>query len=251
MSQVKISCFSYNIHKGFSASKVRFELEMIRNMIRQSHADLVFLQEVLGEHTGHAEKIPDFPLGSQFEYLADQVWTHYAYGKNAVYSEGHHGNVILSKYPIQSWENIDISAHVSEQRGLLHAEILIPENPKTVHAICTHFGLFEKGRKRQVQQLCERVKSTVPEEAPLIISGDFNDWRGQITGVLESELNMKEAFHELRGGHARTFPSWLPMFKLDRLYYRGMSATSVKRLSEKPWKRLSDHLALFSELVLD
>src|SRR3989338_3836062 len=108
---------SYNIHKGFSAGSRRFLLDAMREAIEIVHADIVLLQEVQGEHTGHLSRIPAYPSAAQFEFLADRLWPHYAYGKNAVYQHGHHGNAILSKYPILFHENIDVSTNRLESRG--------------------------------------------------------------------------------------------------------------------------------------
>ena len=99
---------SYNIHKGFTIGNRSLVLEEIRHAIRTTHADLVCLQEVVGENTRHAaafEKWADI----QFEFLADEVWSYRAYGKNAVYDHGHHGNAILSKIPFTHHSNHDIS----------------------------------------------------------------------------------------------------------------------------------------------
>ena len=81
---------SYNIHKGFTVGNRALVLEEIRHAIRATEADLVCLQEVVGENTRHAA-VFDKWADIQFEFLADQVWDYRAYGKNAVYDHGHHG----------------------------------------------------------------------------------------------------------------------------------------------------------------
>ena len=48
----------------------------------------------------------------------------------------------------------------------------------------------------------------------------------------------------LHGAYARTFPAWAPMLKLDRIYTRGMQVIEAEKMTKKPWKTLSDHLAL-------
>lgn len=249
---------SYNIHKGFTTRNRKFVLSRIRDAIREVHADLVFLQEVLGEHQGWKHRVLDWPEESQFEFLAEEIWPHYAYGKNAVYTSGHHGNAILSKFPISFWENIDISTNRMESRGLLHAVLEVPgpilghataRRSYPVHAICVHLGLLEADRARQTQRLCQRIESHVPHGEPLIIGGDFNDWRRRVSSPLKSKLEVREAFLELQGNHARTFPSWLPALRLDRIYYRGMNARSARTLTGHPWNELSDHIALLVELA--
>lgn len=243
-----LKILSHNIHKGFSSGNREFMLHQVRNEIRRVHPDLVFLQEVLGQHEGHRARVREWPDQSQFEFLADEIWPHYAYGKNAVYSSGHHGNAILSKYPFVSWENIDISTNTVEKRGLLHGVIEVPGHASPLHAICVHLGLLEADRKKQVQWICDRIESHVPHGEPLLIAGDFNDWRMQITRTLQKELEVEEAFLSLANGHARTFPSWLPALKLDRIYFRGLSAVKARCLNESPWSGLSDHLALYVEM---
>lgn len=251
MKKERLKILSYNIHKGFSANSKKFILKTIRESIRVVEPDLVFLQEVMGEHEKHRERLEDWPDQPQFEYLADSIWPHFAYGKNAIYTSGHHGNAILSKYPFSSWENIDISTNRVERRGLLHGVIDIPHHEKPLHAICVHLGLLEAERMKQIQFICDRIESHVPHGDPLVIAGDFNDWRVRASTKLGQKLEVQEAFFTLHGTHARTFPSWLPALRLDRVYYRGLSARSAQCLTGKPWNDLSDHIALVVDLSLD
>lgn len=238
---------SYNIHKGFSTLNRNFVLKSIKEAIRLVKADIVFLQEVCGSHSKHERVHKDWPSSSQFEYLADELWTHFAYGKNAVYSEGHHGNAILSHFPMESWENIDISTNNYESRGMLHSVMREPKSKKELHCICLHLDLLEGGRKRQLSQIAHRIETLVPKNVPLLVAGDFNDWKGKASDVLHRRAQLKEAHQELHGEHARTFPSWLPLLRLDRIHFRGMNIKSVKVLTGQPWNRLSDHAAVYAE----
>jgi endonuclease/exonuclease/phosphatase family metal-dependent hydrolase len=234
---------SYNIHKGFTSRNRKFVLAQIREAIRETQADVVFLQEVLGQHSVHRFRVLDWPEESQFEFLAEEIWPHYAYGKNAVYTSGHHGNAILSKYPFSFWENLDVSTNRMERRGILHGVIDVPHRGPT-HVLCVHLGLLEADRMRQIVSLCERVEARVPAGEPLIISGDFNDWRKRATDRLLKRVQVGEAFLSLTGKHARTFPSWMPALQLDRVYYRGFRPNRAECLAGRPWNELSDHIAL-------
>ncbi|MBI2605374.1 MAG: endonuclease/exonuclease/phosphatase family protein [Deltaproteobacteria bacterium] len=239
---------SYNIHKGFGAGSRRFLLDAMREAIEIVHADIVLLQEVQGEHTGHLSRIPGYPSAAQFEFLADRLWPHYAYGKNAVYQQGHHGNAILSKYPLTMHENLDVSTNRFERRGVLHAALKISHSSiPGIHVLCLHLNLFGGGKKRQLERLCERVSSRVPSDAPLIVGGDFNDWSGIATPLLRERLGLREAFLDVHGKHARTFPAVFPWLKLDRIYVRGMNPLLAECLTGKPWNGLSDHAAVFAE----
>lgn len=251
-----LKVLSYNIHKGFSAGNRRFVLSSIKQAIRSVDADIVFLQEVVGHHKDHHRRLPDTGLSSQFEYLADEIWPHFAYGKNSIYDDGHHGNAILSRIPIVEWTNIDISTNSFERRGILHV-VLDPQvtssegNDFPLHCICVHLDLLHRGRVQQIHQLCERISSFLPRDHPFILAGDFNDWSVRLSQVVERDTGGIEVFRALNGKHAPTFPSQYPLFRLDRIYTRGMRPISAKVLSGPLWKNLSDHAALFAELGKD
>lgn len=249
MAKPGLHVLSYNIHKGFSLS-TRFVLESIRQSIRDVSADIVFLQEVLGHHDGHAKSVKGWP-GPQFEYLADEMWPHIAYGKNAVYQEGNHGNAILSKYPIVAHENIDISNNRFERRGLLHATVQWPDGEKAapLHLLCVHLDLTQRGRDKQLERIVERVESQIPKDERLILAGDFNDWRGLATHHFEERVGLKEVFYTLHGQHARSFPSIFPMLSLDRIYVRGLTPIEAHCHADPPWSQLSDHLAIDATLT--
>lgn len=244
----RLRVLSYNIHKGFSTGNRRFVLARIKEAIRAVHADVVFLQEVLGEHADHAERVSGWPGESQLEFLADSVWHHYAYGKNAVYDAGHHGNAILSKYPIAAWENLDISMHRFEKRGILHAQLDVPGHDSAVHCLCLHLGLSESGRRGQIERLVARVNATVASDDPLLIAGDFNDWSKRATSALESGVGAVEVYQRKHGRHPRTFPALLPILPLDRIYARGFDVDLAEVMQGAPWNTLSDHAALYAEL---
>ena len=241
---MKLRVLSYNLHKGFDTLGRRFVLAQIRKAIRKTRADLVFLQEVVGEHSSKPFTVDGFPLESQFEFLADTVWKHFRYGKNAATDQGHHGNALLSLYPIRRATNIDISTNRFEKRGILHCTIPLVQQRTVLHTMCVHLNLFERGRRKQIKALCDRILRSVPERAPLIVAGDFNDWRESAHAELAKRCGLVEAHAAVHGAAARTFPSVQPLIRLDRVYVRGFTVTDAAVLSGTPWNRLSDHLAL-------
>ncbi len=243
-----LSIASYNIHKGMSFFNRRVVLHDVRERLHGINADIVFLQEVQGLHEHRAGRHGNWPAGPQHEFLSNGNWQGMAYGRNAVYEHGHHGNAILSRYPVLKSENIDISAHVFETRGMLHCELDVPGLCEPLHAICLHLALNEAGRKKQVRQLAERIRAVVPDAAPLIIAGDFNDWRRRSCGYLGQELGLREVFDLAHGQPARSFPAALPMLSLDRIYVRGFSVETANVLHGLHWRRLSDHAALTAQL---
>ncbi len=245
--QENLRVISYNIHKGFSLHH-KFTLHDIREIIRTVDADLVFLQEVIGENFKFSQNLKNWPQETQFEYLADSIWPHHAYGKNAVYPHGHHGNAILSKFPILAQHHMDLSNSRFEQRGLLHAVIEPILYPSQIHIFCLHLDLLESGRIKQIKKVIRYIESHVPANAPLIIAGDFNDWRKTISPVLADSLQLDEAFIQIYKKHALSFPVQFPFLALDRIYHRGFNTLQAKCFTKSPWKRLSDHGALVVEL---
>ncbi|BCK87149.1 hypothetical protein MIZ01_0920 [Sideroxyarcus emersonii] len=245
MTPLKIA--TYNIHKGFSQFNRRVVLHELRERLRELDADIVFLQEVQGEHAGHVQRHTDYPVEPQYEFLADHFWAHHAYGMNAVYDEGHHGNAILSRFPIVQAVNKDVSAHRFESRGLLHCEVEV--GGQRIHCLCAHFGLFARGRRAQTHALVEYVQSEISPQAPLLIAGDFNDWRNRLSRTLAAELGVQDVFDQLEGKPARSFPSRIPLFRLDRIYVRGFRVQYCDVHIGGKWKRLSDHAALSAQLA--
>ncbi len=236
-----------NTHKGFSPLNRTFVLPELRDAVRAVSADVVFLQEVLGMHRLHGQRFANWSDVPQYEFLADSMWPVFAYGRNAVYPEGEHGNALLSKFPILRHDNLDVSVSGTEQRGLLHSVLQVPGH-REVHTICVHLGLGERQRQQQLQLLCGLLDS-LPIDAPVIVAGDFNDWRKRADEVLAA-CDMKEVFAQAYGAVARTFPARLPLLCLDRVYLRNATAVTPKVLARKPWSHLSDHVPLAVEVRL-
>lgn len=243
-----LQMITMNIHKGFSTLDKNFVIHQLREAFRQVSSDLIFLQEVQGEHSKRAIKHPNWPENSQYEFLADSIWTDFAYAKNATYPHGHHGNAILSKYPILNSVQTNLSVNRFEKRGLLHCEITIPSTDIRLQAICVHLNLLHRDRMRQYDILRQYIDRSCPGTQPLILAGDFNDWSQKAKHHLVKDLGLLEAFEECTGRHARTFPSMAPVLPLDRIYIRGMRARDVQVLKGNPWKDLSDHIALWADL---
>ena len=270
---------TYNIHKGVSAMSRHNRIHDLRAGLHALEADLVFLQEVQGRNDLHAGRFDNWPDIAQHTFLAGDRWAESAYGRNSVRDDGDHGNAVLSRFPLRSHENIDISDHRFESRGLLHC--VFDFDGTEVHCICAHLGLFEGSRLRQADAMIARIRSHVPADAPLVIAGDFNDWRHRLGKRLVDSLGVREVFsgHETRRAAlvrrlrkslgppvpdeavaakpnaklaqpARTFPSAFPLLRLDRVYVRGLRVASAKVLSGPTWARLSDHAPIVAELVL-
>jgi endonuclease/exonuclease/phosphatase family metal-dependent hydrolase len=250
MNKPDLKVLTYNIHKGFNPGNRRFVLHQMKEALSQAGADLLFLQEMQGEHKQREKEIENWPELSQFEFIAEGIWPFYIYGKNAVYRTGHHGNAILSRFPFVSWENINVSPFPWASRSMLHGVIQTPKDGTEVHIVCIHFGLTASERRAQLDRLSERIDQHVPHHAPLIVAGDFNDWLSQASRHFQQHLGLREVFRVTHGGYARTFPSWMPILPMDRIYFRGLTPVSCERLASSPWRMLSDHAPLAAAFTL-
>lgn len=247
---LNLTVLTVNTHKGFTFFNRKFILHELRDAVRQEAPDIVFLQEVLGEHQLHAARVSQWPTTSHYEFMADSIWADFAYGRNAVYPHGHHGNALLSKFPILRYDNLDVSVGTQEKRGMLYCVLQPPGGHAPIHAISVHLGLRESHRREQLDLMCGLIDQQIPKDEPLVIAGDFNDWRLQAHRQLSRIDGLREVFVDAWGAPARTFPARLPILRLDRIYVRNAQAVRPRVLPAKPWNRLSDHAPLAAELVL-
>jgi endonuclease/exonuclease/phosphatase family metal-dependent hydrolase len=227
---------TYNIHKGVAAFGSLSVINRVKLSLVESKADFLLLQELVGERREKRAEVEN-----QLNTLADKRWPHHAYGKNAVFPTRNHGNAVMSSVPIAKTHNRDLSVYRLERRGLLHCELKEPL--RGLHLCSVHLDVLEITRKIQLEKMIHYLKDKIPEHAPLIIGGDFNDWARKAGHRLEKELGVIEL-------SARTFPSWKPMLRLDRLYVRGVQVKKFHALTDTPWDRLSDHLPLYMEFQI-
>ena len=251
MSSQKLHVVTYNIHKGFSQFNQHMMVHELRGQLRALSPDIVFLQEVQGRHSRHAKKIDNWPEEAQHDFLAEDVWQAAAYGRNVIYDHGHHGNAILARFPIANTYNQDITHLRFERRGILHCAVEVPGLAKALHCVCTHLSLFARSRRRQMDALAGYLEDITDPDSPMIIAGDFNDWRNEADTLLARRLGLCEAFGGTcgsAGSPGRSYPAKRPMLRLDRIYVRGFSVEHAEIHSGDPWSRISDHAALSAHL---
>jgi endonuclease/exonuclease/phosphatase family metal-dependent hydrolase len=87
------------------------------------------------------------------------------------------------------------------------------------------------------------VQRCVPNEAPLIVAGDFNDW-GERLHIPVADIGL----HTESLRRVPTFPARAPLLYLDRIYGRGLKVSQLHAPRGQRWWRMSDHLPLISLL---
>lgn len=263
MKPTRLRIATYNIHKGVSAFGRRSRVAELRMALHRIDADLIFLQEVQDRNENLARRLQAPSQSGQLDVLSSSGYEHRAYGVNAIYPHGNHGNAILSRLPIEHFANHDISDHMLEQRGMLHALARLPGGG-AIHLICAHFGLAKRSRQRQAEWVARFIEREIPAHAPLILGGDFNDWQRGVDAQLRARLGMQDAFDAVESRAwidrllgwrssvrvARTFPSLVPVLTLDRLYLRGFTVRNARVPRGRAWARCSDHVPLIADVEL-
>jgi len=242
MSIVRVA--TYNIHKGVQGlgPARRLEIHNLAHAVEQFDADIVCLQEVRRHNRQLEKHFTRWPDLDQAGYLSPEGYES-VYRTNAITRHGEHGNALLSRWPVLGTGHADVSDHRFEQRGLLHAEVLV--DGVAVHVVVVHLGLIHASRSRQVQRLGEYIQRELPADAPLIVAGDFNDWGAQLLKPM-ADLDLR-TFDGIR---LPTYPSRLPLLHLDRIFVRGLRPVSAHVPHGRAWARMSDHLPLIAELEL-
>jgi endonuclease/exonuclease/phosphatase family metal-dependent hydrolase len=243
---------TYNIHKGVRGlgPAKRLEIHNLQMGVAALDADIVCLQEVRLFHHREAAFFDQtwfgWPEQGQAEFLAPAGYE-VAYRTNAKTRFGEHGNALLSRWPLGDVGHHDVSDHAFEQRGLLH--VPVHWQGTVVHVVVAHFGLIHASRMRQVDRLAAFLREHVPAGAPALVAGDFNDWGERLDPAMRAHGLRRAGLQ----GHVRraTFPSRLPVFALDRVYTVGLRCTGLQVPRGPSWARMSDHLPLLVELVLE
>ena len=245
MSTLRV--LTYNMHKGLSALNQRLTVHALGRSLAALNLDVICLQEVQGAHSRRSRQHLSWPELPQADYLARELAYYSVYGQHAMHRFGHHGNAILSRLPLQRSSARDLTLHRFEQRGLVHAVLQAPGWGVPLHVLCLHLNLWHRHRQYQLQRVADYLRQQVPLDEPVLLAGDFNDWRQSLSAVLEAQ-GFHEAYHARHGTLALTFPARLPFLALDRMYVRGLKVSQATVLAGPPWPHLSDHLPLLVEL---
>jgi len=234
---------TYNLHKcrGYD---MRIVPERIITVLDELRADILCLQEVVNAPTGP-------PQWNQAHAIAEAFpGFHVAFGVNRSFHDGTYGNMTLSRFPIVSWKNHDLSRERREPRGVLQTEIEVARG-RVMHVFNVHLGTGHMERRYQARKLLNPEVLEQPGlSGPRVVLGDFNEWiRGLTTHLLQS------SFQTLRPRHAgrfpRTFPGILPLVSLDHCYYDDpleLQSSRLWRSRTALWA--SDHLPLIAEFRL-
>lgn len=231
---------TYNIHKGVGSDR-RYQLDRVIEVIRDQAPDLICLQEVdFNVRRSHFHNQPAL--------LAEKLnRDHHLYQLNVPRHEGGYGNLVLSRWPIRRHHHLSLRLRKRKPRGAQMVVIDTPEGP--LHLVNWHLGLAEKERRWQANHLLEHHLFLQSAHLPTVIAGDYNDWRN----TLAQHSFAARRFHQVTAPARafRSFPSFLALAALDKVFYRGPVHVGHARIVRtKLTRRASDHLPLVIDFHL-
>jgi endonuclease/exonuclease/phosphatase family metal-dependent hydrolase len=224
---------SYNIHRGVGLDR-RLDLARIADVIAETKADVIGLQEVIREE-GHEH-------ADQAAFLASRLGMEVVMGETRAHGRGTYGNAVLTRLPVIGSARCDLSWGTREPRGCLRVDVAVAS--ATLHVFVCHLGLRPRERKRQLGLLGGFIAVSHQLPGPRVLMGDFNEWHfGPITRGLRREF--ASPMRRMR----RTHPSWFPLFKLDRIYWDvALEGRGFRPHRSRLARVASDHLPVICTL---
>jgi endonuclease/exonuclease/phosphatase family metal-dependent hydrolase len=236
---------SWNIRGGLGRDGRR-DLGRIAALLGHMRCDVAALQEVGDAHRPR----PETELADQAAWLGRRLGWFVAYGPNLVLRGQPYGNAVLSRFPISHAHNYDLSVPNREPRGCLRADLSLPDG-RSLHLFDLHLGLSGGERRKQAAMLfsADLLRDTALA-APLVLCGDFNMWSplpGPILRLLRTSLRDAAT---MAGTRRATYPSALPLLRLDRAYVdASVDVLGCGVVNDPRTRAASDHLPLWVDLA--
>lgn len=239
-----VRLISWNIHKCVGGLDRRYDPARIASVIAAQQPDVVLLQEVSQNGSWYQRERQVDVLGDALGMRHRSFFVNVRFGPR----RGEYGNAILSRHPLTTTENVDVTRPGRKARSVLHAELRLTlpgGHSRTLHVFNAHLGLSERERREQLRQLLADPKLThIHGDTPVVVAGDFND----VLGNLGKRLLVPEGFRGPRRA-PRTFPAWAPVRALDSVFVRGScELRSLQRARTRGARTASDHIPLVADL---
>ena len=234
---------TYNIHKCRGLDR-RVRPQRIIDVLKETQADIIALQEVCGMDEPERER-------NHVRSIAEELGFDFRIGENRRLHGGAYGNAVLTRLPIVSECNHDITWRKREPRGCLEVAVAVARSKKRALKIFNvHLGTAFFERRYQAKRLLEVVEPEPEDKSPRLILGDFNEWpRGLASHLLENHFQTAEPQGRL--GRVRSYPAILPIAHVDHIYYESPLELIDVRMHRSTLAFIaSDHLPVVAEFRL-
>jgi endonuclease/exonuclease/phosphatase family metal-dependent hydrolase len=226
-----IRVLSYNIHHAEGLDR-KIDVERVAQVIRESQADLVALQEV--DRGVLRTQRRDLP--AELEKLTKLTSV---FVSNRPFQGGEYGNAILSRWPILAVTNHSLTmVTTNEPKGFLEIRVQAPRGELRFASTHFDFRATEANRLAQARQVNALLQQNT--NGTWIIAGDFNAYPQSETYRLLS-ANLRDAWLLGGKGFGYTYSANRPDRRIDYIWFRGPLRVMK---AEVLWSDASDHLPL-------
>jgi endonuclease/exonuclease/phosphatase family metal-dependent hydrolase len=205
----------YNIHAGKDGGGVD-NLTRVANLVRETGADLVLLQEV-DRRTRRSGGV-DQPAA-----LAASTGFSAAFGKTLDYDGGEYGIAILSRWPIGTQDLTRLPVEPPQQRaggsyeprGAQRVVVRAPGGDLALvntHLDASRDDHYRRQETRTVLSIARAVGT------PALIGGDFNSTPDSDVQAAIKAGGLRDAWLECGRGDGLTYPADTPTKRIDYLY---------------------------------
>lgn len=240
---MRLRVVTWNVH-GCVGSDGRFAPDRTARVLVELRPDLVLLQEVGDAWGAH-------PPLDQAQLLANALEMDSALGVTLPGEPHGYGNVTLTHLPVVETATVDLSVVGREPRVCLVVKLRCEAERSDLRVVNLHLGLSRRERRTQLAVLVDETGPLLGDSSwPLVLGGDLNDWfPSGVTRALAHHFDDAALCFARRP--AATFPSSLPLLRLDRLYVSHSLAICRCLVVRSPLaSSASDHLPLLADLEL-
>jgi len=259
---------SWNIRSGFGSFGLPADLagtsqiDTIAEVIRQSGADIVGLQEV-DRHWDRSDNL------DQPRYLAEVLGMDWCHGANWLPAGGQpgdavpqYGTAILSRWRIEAHRNVHLPTPENwEQRGALVAEIRLDDG-QLVTLINTHLQYGDPSNSdgtvtQRTEQLRGVLDLAMQANGAVVITGDFNATPGsvELRQIEDPDSGFVDAWvRSGAGGEGHTIearPDTEPERRIDYIFAgTGVSVLGASVVITDLTRIASDHYPVVTDLEI-
>lgn len=235
---LRIRVLSYNIHHAEGVDR-KLDVERIAGVIRSVAPDIVALQEV-------DTKVKRTESVDQAAELARLTKMDVVFGANIPLQGGHYGNAVLSRFPITRHKNHLLpNIDKGEQRGVIEAEIKLPESKQPLLFLATHFDFRPDERERLASAAAINELVAKHPDQPALMAGDLN-----APPASKTLQRLESMWTPANDKPMATVPVKEPKTQIDYILFRPQSRWKVIEVKVLDEAIASDHRAIFAVLEL-
>lgn len=226
---MRLRIASYNLHKCRGLFGPHDPLRNLR-VIAEIGADIVALQEVDFRFGARPEALPRRLIEQETGLVPLDMWG------TTQHSLGWHGQTILARPELaRAAQPRRLPLPGAEPRGAV--AMRLPH----ITVIAVHLGLMRSSRRAQLARLAVKIGQIGGDS--VVLTGDFNEWRGDRGLEALTDLNVIAP--------GRSWPAVMPRLHYDRIAVSNALGIEKCGVVDSELARgASDHLPIWADLRL-